>query len=148
MQVEGKYYLVPKTDYYSLIPETTLNFLLHYVKGGEKIIKLFIVLFDYFNLEKTFSMIDLHYELGYNLSKDGKPISKNSIQIRTMMMILSEAGLVKYTIKEGRNQKGAPIDLYYITCIRSNVSDEYCKSYERLKKSGEIIEDGVTILEY
>lgn len=135
---DGKYYKVPKTDYYALIPEMTLHFLLNYVKGGEKLIKLYIVLFDYFNLRKTFSMSDLHKELGYATSKDGKPISKNSIYIRTLLMILSEAGLVTYEIKEGRNDKGAPIDKYNILSMKSNVDEKYCKSYERLIKNGEI----------
>lgn len=135
---DGRYYKVPKTDYYALIPEMTLHFLLNYVKGGDKIIKLYIVLFDYFNLEKPFSMLDLHRELGYALSKEGKPISKNSVYIRTMLMILSEAGLVKYDIKEGRNEKGSPIDLYTILSIRSNIDEKYCKSYQRLVSNGEI----------
>lgn len=135
---EGKYYKVPKTDYYALIPEMTLHFLLNYVRSDEKLIKLYIVLFDYFNLERPFSMIDLHRELGYALSKDGKPISKNSAYIRTLLMVLSEAGLVKYDIREGRNEKGAPIDMYTILSMRSNISEKYCKSYQRLVLNGEI----------
>ena len=54
-------------------------------------------------------MLDLHRELGYKLV-DNKPASKNSAHIRTLLMLLSEAGLVKYKIVEGRNEKGAPID--------------------------------------
>ena len=135
---DGRFYLVPKTDYYALIPEMTLHFLLNYVRGGEKLIKLYIILFDYFNLEKPFTMLDLHRELGYSLSKDGKPISKNSAYIRTLLMILCGAGLVKYKISEGRNSKGAAVDMYEIISMRSNIDEAYCKSYQRLVNNGEI----------
>lgn len=135
----GNYYLVPKTDYYSLIPENTLNFLLNYIEGKEKLIKLYIVLFDFFNSNKTFSMVDLHKALGYKLT-DGKPSSKNSAYIRTLLMLLSEAGLVKYKIMEGRNAKGAPIDKYQILLIRSKVDKQYEESYQRLKETGEVTE--------
>ena len=125
---DGKYYRIPKTDHYTLIPEMVLHFLLNHVKGDEKLIKLYIVLFDYFNTEKSFSIVDLHKELGYALSKDGKPISKNSDYIRTLLTILSEAGLVKYDIRGGRNEKGAFIDIYTILSMYSNINEEYCKS--------------------
>ena len=135
--VDGKYYLVPKTDYYTLIPEETLDFLLNYIENKDKIIKLYIILYEYFNNGTTFSMIDLHKELGYNLSKDGKPISNNSKHIRTLLMILSEAGLIKYKIYEGRNDKGAPIDRYKIIMMRSKIDDMYRDSYLRLKAGEE-----------
>lgn len=138
VEESGRYYLVPKGDYYSLIPEMTLNFLLNYVKGDDKLIKLYIVLFDYFNAEKDFIMLDLHRELGYSLSKDGKPISKNSKAIRTMLLILQGAGLIKYYIREGRNSKGAPIDIYTIISLKSNIDEQYCASYQRLVENGEI----------
>ena len=131
--VEGKYYLVPKTDYYTLVPEETLDFLLNYVENKDKIIKLYIILYEYFNNGTSFSMIDLHRELGYNLSKDGKPITNNSKHIRTLLMILSEAGLVKYSIYEGRNSKGAAIDKYRIIMMRAKVANMYRESYLRLK---------------
>ena len=51
-------------------------------------------------------------------------------------MILSEAGLVKYVIKEGRNEKGAPIDKYVILMMRSHIDDKYKESYMRLKEEG------------
>lgn len=140
VQVDGKYYLVPKTDYYALIPESTLDFLLNYLEGKDKLIKLYIVMHDYFNLHKTFTMLDLHRELGYELSKDNKPISNNSKHIRTLLMLLSEAGLVKYRIVEGRNDKGAPIDKYVIDLVRSNIDDKYKDSYMRLKQTGEVDE--------
>lgn len=127
--VEGKYYLVPKTDYYSLIPVDTLDFLLNYIEGKEKLIKLYVVLFDYFNLHKSFTMVDLHRELGYKIGSGNKPDSHNSKHIRTLLMLLSEAGLVKYTIAEGRNTKGAPIDKYTITLVRSQIDEKYKTSY-------------------
>lgn len=74
---EGEWYLVPKKDYYTLISEETLDFLLNYIEGKDKLIKLYVVLYDYFIAERSFSMIDLHRELGYKLI-GGKPDSKNS----------------------------------------------------------------------
>ena len=136
---EGKYYLVPKTDYYTLIQPETLDFLLNYLEYKKEIIKLYIILLDYFNLKKTFTMVDLHIALGYSL-QDGKPSSVNSKYIRTLLMLLSEAGLIKYEIREGRNSKGAPCDQYCLLLVRSKIDDKYIDSYQRLKKSGEITE--------
>ena len=132
---EGRYYLVPKTDYYTLIPEETLDFLLHYVIGKDKIIKLYIFLYDYFITHRAFIIEDIHKALGYSMP-NGKPISNNSKYIRSLLMILSEAGLVKYVIKEGRNEKGAPIDKYIILMMRSHIDDKYKESYTRLKEEG------------
>ena len=137
--VEGKYYLVPKTDYYALIPEATLDFLLNYVEGKEKLIKLYIVLFDYYNSKRTFTILNLHQELGYQ-TPNNKPSSKNSAHIRTLLMLLSEAGLVKYVIKAGRNIHGAPVDVYQIQLMRSNIDNKYKESYMRLKTTGEVTE--------
>jgi biotin operon repressor len=95
---EGKYYLVPKTDYYTLLPKDTLDFLLYYMGEKEKLIKLYIVLYDYWIKRKTFSIADLHYELGYKLDSKGKPYSRNSNYIRELLLILSGAELVDYTI--------------------------------------------------
>lgn len=134
---EGRYYLVPKTDYYTLIPVQTLDFLLNYIENREKIIKLYIVLYDYFILNKPFTMQDLHEKLGYNLV-NGKPNSRNSAQIRTCLMILSEAGLIDYEISEGRNAKGAATSAYKITMIRSNIDDKYKMAYKMLKEAGEV----------
>lgn len=134
---EGKYYLVPKPDYYALIPKDTLDFLLNYIEKKEKIIKLYIVLFDYWNRRKTFSILDLHRELGYSCP-NGKPISKNSLYIRELLLILSGAKLIDYQIKEGRNDKGAPIDLYSLLFVRSNLPNCYKDSYKRLVETGEI----------
>src|SRR5574344_2155400 len=103
---EGKYYLVPKPDYYTLIPKDTLDFLLNYIEKKDKLIKLYIVLFDYWNRRKSFSMMDLHTELGYSMP-GGKPASKNSAYIRELMLLLSGAKLIDYKIVEGRNSKGA-----------------------------------------
>lgn len=134
---DKKYYLVPKQDYYTLIPEETLDFLLNYVENKEKIIKLYILLYDFFIIHKSFTMIELHAALGYSL-KNGKPQTRNSQHIRTLLMILSEAGLVKYNISEGRNSKGAPVDVYTITMMRSHIDEKYRDSYRRLKKDGEV----------
>ena len=41
---EGKYYLVPKPDYYTLIPKDTLDFLLYYLGEQDKSIKLYIIM--------------------------------------------------------------------------------------------------------
>ena len=125
---EGRYYLVPKTDYYTLIPTDTLKFLLNYVTCTDKIIKLYIALFDLYNQRRSFTMLDLHRILGYNCPNN-KPHSKNTAHIRECMMILSEAGLIKYSICDGRNDKGAIIDIYEVTAMRSHVSEMYMKSY-------------------
>ena len=53
-------------------------------------------------------------------------------------MILSEAGLVKYNITEGRNSKGAPVDVYTIIMMRSHIDEKYRDSYRRLKENGEV----------
>lgn len=128
-------YKVTNSNYFNLISKDILKELIKLNK--DKIIKLYIILYEYFNNGTTFSMIDLHKELGYNLSKDGKPISNNSKHIRTLLMILGEAGLVKYKIYEGRNDKGAPIDRYKIIMMRSKIDDMYRDSYLRLKAGEE-----------
>lgn len=140
---EGRYYLVPKTDYYELIPVDTLDFLLNYFGKEDKLIKLYIVLHDYYNKiskskkPKTFTMTDLHIELGYQLD-NGAPRSKNSAHIRKLLGLLEAAGLTKITIMEGRNKKGALIDVYSIDFINSNVTEKYKESYKRLIETGEI----------
>lgn len=136
---ETKYYKVPKADYYSLIPTDTLDFLLNYIENKERIIKLYIVLFDYYNLKKSFIMKDLHEALGYAMPNN-KPISKNSTHIRTLMMLLSEAGLVKYEIKTRTNSKNAEIDEYIITSLKNKIDDKYKESYRRLRASKELEE--------
>lgn len=143
---EGEYYLVPKPDYYTLIPKDTLDFLLNYIEKKDKLIKLYIVLFDYWNRRKKFSMIDLHVELGYSMP-GGKPISKNSAYIRELMLLLSGAKLIDYKIVEGRNSKGAAIDLYEIIFVRSNLPDFFKDSYKRLVETGEITPEWEQIID-
>lgn len=134
---EGKYYLVPKPDYYTLIPKDTLDFLLYYLGDKDKIIKLYIVMWDYWVRQQTFTMIDLHRELGYTL-KNGKPQSRNSTQIRELLTLLRGASLIDYEIVSGRNDKGAPIDVYKIKWVRSNLPEMFKESYKRLVETGEI----------
>lgn len=134
---EGRYYLVPKPDYYTLIPKDTLDFLLYYMGEQDKIIKLYVVMWDKWVCNETFSMIDLHRELGYSL-KNNKPISKNSAHIRELLTLLRGASLIDYTIVEGRNYHGAPIDLYKINWVRSQLPDMFKESYQRLVETGEI----------
>lgn len=134
---EGKYYLVPKPDYYTLIPKNTLDFLLYYLGEQDKIIKLYVILFDYWICQKSFTMIDLHKTLGYTL-KDGKTQSRNSSHIRELLTLLRGASLVDYEILSGRNEKGAPIDIYRIKWVRSNLPNMFKESYQRLLNSGEI----------
>jgi DNA-binding Lrp family transcriptional regulator len=135
---EGKYYLVPKTDYYTLLPKDTLDFLLCYLQDKDKLIKLYVVLYDYWNKRKSFTISELHMELGYKMDKNGKPQSRNSAYIRELLIILKGAELIDYEIKSGRNDKGAPIDIYHINFVRSNLPDFYRESYKRLVESGEI----------
>lgn len=137
IQIEGKYYLVPKPDYYTLIPKDTLDFLLYYFNKKEKLIKLYVIMWDYWVKQKTFIMSDLHRELGYTL-KDNKPQSHNSAQIRELLTLLTGAGLLEYVILDGRNDKGAPIDIYKIKNVRSQLPDMYKESYKRLVETGEI----------
>lgn len=134
---EGKYYLVPKPDYFTLIPKDTLDFLLYYLGKQDKIIKLYIVMWDYWVRRKNFTMFDLHKELGYTL-KDNKPQSKNSTHIRELLTLLRGASLVDYEITSGRNDKGAPIDLYRIKWVRSNLPEMFKESYQRSIETGEI----------
>lgn len=134
---EGKYYLVPKPDYYTLIPKDTLDFLLYYMGEQDKIIKLYVVMWDFWVCQKTFSMIDLHQALGYTI-KDGKPQSRNSAHIRELLILLRGASLVEYDIVTGRNDKGAPIDLYKIKWVRSQLPDMFKESYKTLVETGEI----------
>lgn len=135
---EGRYYLVPKPDYYTLIPKNTLDFLLYYFNQKEQLIKLYIVLWDYWICEKRFIITDLHRELGYKLEADGAPQTRNSTQIRELLAILRGASLVDFEILEGRNEKGAPIDVYKILSVRSNLPTFYRESYKRLVETGEI----------
>ena len=130
---QGKYYKVPKTDYFRLIPQQTLDFLLNYIENKDRIIKLYIVLYDYYITHKTFSMQDLHEALGYSLTKAKKPDSNNTKHIQTCLMLLSESGLVDYQIKQGRNAKGAPIALYNILLMRSDICDKYKEAYKIMK---------------
>lgn len=134
---EGKYYLVPKPDYYTLIPKDTLDFLLYYLGDQDKIIKLYIVMWDYWVKQKSFTILDLHRELGYTL-RDNKPQTRNSIHIRELLTLLRGASLVDYEIVSGRNDKGAPIDVYRIKWVRSNLPDMFKESYKRLIETGEI----------
>ena len=134
---EGKYYLVPKPDYYTLIPKDTLDFLLYYLGDKDKIIKLYIVMWDYWVRQQNFTMLDLHRELGYAL-KDNKPQTRNSTHIRELLTLLRGASLIDYEIVSGRNEKGAPIDLYKIKWVRSNLPDMFKESYKRLMETGEI----------
>ena len=134
---EGKYYLVPKPDYYTLIPKDTLDFLLYYFSGHEKLIKLYVIMWDYWICQKTFLMIDLHKALGYSL-KDGKPQSRNSAHIRELLTLLRGASLIDFEIVSGRNEKGAPIDLYKIKWVRSELPNMFKESYKRLVETGEI----------
>lgn len=129
---EGKYYKVPKIDYYTLIPKSTLDFLLHYITPQDKIIKLYVMLWDFWVCKKTFSIVDLHTVLGYKLDKNGKPYSKNSAHIRELLLILQGASLVNYTIIHGRNTKGAPIEMYRINWVRSQIPDMFKQSYVHL----------------
>jgi hypothetical protein len=103
------------------LPKDTLDFLLYYIGDKDKLIKLYVVLFDYWNKRKSFIMSDLHKELGYKLDKNGAPYTKNSNYIRELLLILSGAELVDYKIVSGRNDKGAPIDIYIINLVRSNL---------------------------
>ena len=66
---ERKYYLVPKPDYYTLIPQNTLNFLLCYMGDQDKIIKLYVVMWDKWVCNRAFTISDLHRDLGYSLKK-------------------------------------------------------------------------------
>lgn len=134
---EGKYYLVPKPDYYTLIPKDTLDFLLYYMGEQDKIIKLYIIMWDFWVCQKTFSMIDLHISLGYS-TKDGKPQSRNSAHIRELLTLLRGASLIEYQIVEGRNDKGASIDLYRIKWVRSQLPTMFRESYKRLVETGEV----------
>ena len=134
---EGKYYLVPKPDYYTLIPKDTLDFLLYYFSGHEKLIKLYVIMWDYWICQKTFLMIDLHKALGYSL-KDGKPQSRNSAHIRELLTLLRGASLIDFEIVSGRNEKGAPVDLYKIKWVRSELPNMFKESYKRLVETGEI----------
>lgn len=143
---EGKYYLVPKPDFYALIPKETLDFLLYYFSGRDKLIKLYVILWDYWICHKTFMMSDLHRELGYKMT-DGKPQSRNSAHIRELLALLQGAHLIDFTIVEGRNDKGAPIDLYKIKNVRSNLPDFYKDSYRRLIETGEITPEWEKMLE-
>lgn len=131
---EGRYYKVPKTDYYRLIPHQTLDFLLNYIENKERIIKLYVVLYDFFVSERTFTMQDLHEALGYSLTKAGKPDSNNTKHINTCLMLLSESGLIVYEMNKGRNSKGAPIVLYNVVKVRSNICDKYMKAYKIMKE--------------
>ncbi len=65
---DGQYFKLPKRDYYALIPQEILKFLSFYVVDGDDTIKLFIILWNYYLCNKTFSMIDLHKRLGYSMS--------------------------------------------------------------------------------
>lgn len=86
---------------------------------------------------KTFTISDLHRDLGYSL-KNNKPISKNSAHIRELLTLLRGASLVDYIIVEGRNSHGAPIDLYKINWVRSQLPEMFKESYQRLMETGEI----------
>lgn len=54
------------------------------------------------------------------------------------MTLLRGASLIDYEIVSGRNEKGAPIDLYKIKWVRSNLPDMFKESYKRLVEIGEI----------
>ena len=94
-------------------------------------------MWDYWICQKTFLMIDLHKALGYSL-KDGKPQSRNSAHIRELLTLLRGASLIDFEIVSGRNEKGAPIDLYKIKWVRSELPNMFKESYKRLVETGEI----------
>lgn len=87
-------------------------------------------MWDKWVCNKTFTISDLHRDLGYSL-KNNKPISKNSTHIRGLLTLLRGASLVDYMIVEGRNSHGVPIDLYkiswsdlnYLKCLKSLIND-------------------------
>ena len=94
-------------------------------------------MWDYWVKQKSFTILDLHRELGYTL-RDNKPQTRNSTHIRELLTLLRGASLVDYEIVSGRNDKGAPIDVYRIKWVRSNLPDMFKESYKRLVETGEI----------
>lgn len=146
IQKTKEYYLVPKPDYFELIRVDTLDFLLHYFGAQDKIINLYILMWEYWNAKKSFLISELHKPLGYKLTKDGKPQSRNSAHIRMLLALLKACGLIDFKIVPGRNKQGAAVDKYKVTFISTKPNKEYLESYQRLKNTGEVTAEKENVL--